>query len=623
MSSADWGIQITRSIEIGGFATLIACLFLGGCVNDVAVEPEGTDLQWANTGYPGRQRVNDIAVDPEGRIILGAYDYEREDVSMIGAVYVSEDNGETWAGKQFGIKEIRDVAVDSEGRIFAASWESICRSTDHGASWEILNFRSFAIRCIAIDSSDNIYLGMWNTGIYFSADHGDSWTQIGAGISGADDLESLAVNSKGCLFATVGSRLSMSCDRGASWAEPQDVPWNGLRRVAIDGEDRIVVSDFGRLYRSLDDGRTWAPADSLENHGVSELLFDESGRLYVVSGPRVYASDDAGETSNLLMTVKNQIEHVAANAAGDIFVTGEWGVSRSIDGGASAEMLGFFERPLSALAVGANGYCYVAPEYGGVWRSSGALERWERFNGGLPDLRLSCLAIAGDSLLMAGTGDGVYVSPLDRPEWSQLSLAGSSIRKLFAFPHDSIAAFSFHRLRISADGGKNWNDIGMQGYEINALIRTADGDLLAGTSFGGVFRYTGEGILWDQLNEGLGDLRVNALAAARGGAILAGTESGLFISSNGGASWRRFSKEQLTIESVTVAGEDIFLGTERGVFWTRMDEPVLRAQNEGLESYDLRSILTIALDTDDHLLLLTDRRLLRSSTPFGVLHGAR
>ena len=612
---------MTRIARIWRLAPLAACLLLGGCVNDVDVTapPEGTNLLWMKTGYPGRQRVNDIAVDSDGRIVLGVYDYEREDLSMVGAVYVSADNGETWTGEQIRMLEIRDVAVDSEGRIFAASWDGVCRSTDHGASWEILDFDRFAILDVVIDADDNVYLGMWKTGVYFSGDHGDSWTQIGAGIVPAGNLESLAVNSKGCIFAVVGWGLYISCDRGASWTHPD----LSCDEVAIDGEDRIVACDFKRLHRSLDDGQTWAPVDSLENNSASELLFDENGRLYVVSSSRVYVSDDAGETLNPLISVRNHIDRVAANAAGDIFITGEWGVSRSRDGGASVEMLGFFERPLAAIAVGGDGSCYAAPECGGVWRSSGALARWERFNAGLPDLRISCLSIADDSLLMAGTADGVYVSPLDRPEWSQLALAQNSIRRLFAFPHDSIAATIGYGLFLSADGGSAWKDIGMRGYEISAMIRTADGRLLAGTSFGGVFRYTGEGILWDQLNEGLADLNVTALAVMRGGEILAGTGSGLFISSNGGASWRLFSKERLPIVSILVAGEDIFLGTSHSVIWTRVDRPVPSVQSEGLEHSDLYSIRSIAKDPDDHLLLLTDRRLFRSSTPFGVLHEAR
>jgi photosystem II stability/assembly factor-like uncharacterized protein len=610
------GIRMTKHAAFRGAASLLACLLLGGCVNNVAIEPEATSLSWTNTGCPGRQRVNAIAIDPDGRIVLAVYDYEREDASIVGTVYVSSDDGETWTAGLPKTTEIQHVAVDSEGRIFAASWDNICRSTDHGRSWTTLPFRHFLIQRIVIDPNDYVYLPIRDGGIYFSDDHGDSWTQIGAGILRTGGL---VVNSKGCIFTIGGDALYISCDRGASWTEPSDVPWGDLSGyVAIDGEDRIVIAGYSGLYRSLDDGETWTALDSLEFQYVDDISFDAAGRLYVVCGARLYVSNDLGDSWNLRIERINRIYGVASNEAGDVFITGVWGVGRSMNGDEGVEMLGFFEPPLSDMAVGSNGYCYVAASCGGVYRSSGALERWERFNGGLTDVSLYSLTTANDSLLVAGTSDGVYVSPLARPEWSRVGLGGSRVKKVFAFPGDSIVAFRNNALLVSADGGGSWNNLGMKGYEINALIGGADGGLIAGTSFGGVFRYTGEGILWDQMNEGLGDLHVNALAAARGGEILAGTETGVFISSNGGASWRRFSNDRIWINDIRVEDKDVFIGSTKGVFRATLGTAVLRPQNDGLLSYDLYSIISIALDPGGRLLLLTERRLLRSSPPLDV-----
>lgn len=608
--------SVTRIVRIWGLAPLLAGLLLGGCVNDVTVQPEGANLLWKEVEYPGRQRANCIAIDPAGRIILGVYDYEREDVRSVGAISISSDNGETWAKKQLGYFEIVSLAIDSEGRIFAEGYTKIMRSLDHGESWETLGFRlntEGRLRIVA-DSSDNLYLQTSLSGIYFSGDHGDSWTQIGEGIIAAGELTSLAVNSKGCLFAIAGQNLYRSCDRGASWTELQDVPRDRLHgQVAIDSKDQIFINNIFDLYRSTDDGATWTTLEPPNYQGVDEISIDGRDRLYALRSSRLYVSDDGGDRWALVLSLSsNYLGCIASNAAGDIFAVGMWGLSRSIDDGASWEMLGFSEYLPADITVDGNGAFYIGLASGGIYRSIDSLESWERFTTGLPDVRLNCLASANESILMAGTWNGIYVSPKDRPAWSLAWLAGYNTEKVFAFPGDSIAALATS-LFISTDGGSNWSDIGLNGYKIRALIRTADGRLLAGANFGGVFRYTGEGILWDQMNAGLGDLRVNALAVTGNGDILAGTDTGIFISSNSGVSWRRFSKEKIQITAVLVVDEDIFFGTSKGILWTRTDGSALSPQNDGIQGPDASTIISLAVDPDDYLALFTVRNLYKSS----------
>ena len=609
---------MTGIARIRRLAPLLAGLLLGGCVNNVEIQPEGANLLWEKVAFPGRQRTNCVAVDPDGRIILGVYDYEREIAANVGSVYISPDNGETWAKKELGIFEIWNLAVDSEGRIFAEGFWKIARSLDHGETWETLSIRmsSPSWLKLVVDSGDNLYLHTGDDGIYFSGDHGDSWTQIGDSIRAKGDLASLAVNSKGCLFAIAGGRLYRSCDRGGSWTEPQDAPWDDLwfnSRVAIDSGDRIFLTKHNILYRSTDDGETWTVLES-PNSDIAEMSSDGRGRLYARCYDGLYVSDDYGESWALVLSLwSNPLACVASNAAGDIFAVGDWGVSRSIDGGASWEMLGFSEYEPQDIAVDEAGVCYIGIKCGGIYRSIDRLETWERFNKGLPDIRLNCLASAHESILMAGTRNGIYASPKDRPAWSLFGLEGINVEKVFVFPGDSIAAFAHSSLLISADGGSSWSDIGLIGYEIRALVRTGDGALLAGANFGGVFRYTGEGKLWDQMNAGLDDVRVNALAVTRGGAILAGTDTGIFISSNGGASWSRFSREQIQIRSMLVVGEDMFFATNKGVLWTRTAGSVPSRQNDGILGPDVSTVLSIAADPHDRLFLFTTRSLYRSS----------
>lgn len=607
--------SVKTIVRIGGFAPLLAALFLGGCANDVAVQPEAANLLWKEVACPSRQTINCMAIDPEGRIFLGVRDRDDESRSLRSAIYISSDNGDTWTRKEFGFSDITSLAIDSEGRIFASGYYETKRSLNHGESWENLSLIPHASGepGFIVDSSDNVYFKTLQGGIYFSGDHGDGWTQIGEGIIAAGELTSLAANSKGCLFAIAGRRLYKSCDRGVTWTGPEDGPWDNLfGQVAIDSGDRIFIHNQWSFYRSTDDGESWTTQEPPDMGHISWISIDGRDRLYLSCYSKLYVSDDGSDSWALIFDPWNQPICAASNAAGDVFATGWWGISRSIDGGASWEMLGFSAYEAADIAVGENGFYYLGLECGGVYRSLDSLGSWERFNAGLPDVGLSNFASANDSVWIAGTTNNVYVSPKARPAWSFAGPEGYHTWKVFAFPGDSVAATG-HGLFVSPDGGHTWTDTGLNDYDIRALIRTADGRLLAGANFGGVFRYTGEGILWDQMNDGLGDLRVNALAVTRGGDILAGTDTGIFVSSNGGVFWRRFSKDQIKVTTVLVVDEDIFFGSEAGILWTRTDGAALCPQNDGLPSSVTGFIRSIAVDLDHHLLILAANRLFRSS----------
>ncbi|MGD1047724.1 MAG: hypothetical protein ABR899_03090 [Candidatus Krumholzibacteriaceae bacterium] len=609
-----------RTARIRGFAPLLAALLLGGCVRNDVVQPEGTNILWEEVAYTLQHQITCMAIDPGGRIFLGTYDYRQGFSLSESVLYVSSDNGETWVKNETGDFDMEGLAVDSEGRLLATDGRRIIRSLDHGETWEApsLNLYISGGLAFVVDSSDDIYVWTAHSGIYFSSDHGGSWTQIGGAITAAGQLISLAVSSKGCLYAVAGETLYSSCDRGASWTELQDVPWDELYgQVAIDSKDRIFVNDLFTLYvySSTDDGKTWTAHKWPPNWWIDQLSIDGRGRLYAECNSRLYVSDDGGDSWALALSLKTCYLHqFASNAAGDMFAAGYWGLSRSIDNGATWEMLGFSYYPAADIAVDRTGLLYTGLQCGGVYRSTGDLQSPERFSTGLPDVRLYCLASAGDSTLMAGTSGGVYISPEDRPAWSLAGPEGNYIKKLFALPGDSIAAFG-KGMFISADGGKNWSEIGLDGYNVLALVRTAGGRLLAGANFGGVFRYTGQGILWDQMNGGLSDLRVNALAVTRNGDILAGTDTGIFISSNEGASWRRYSKEKTQITNVLVVGKDVFFGSEEGVLWTRTDGSAISLQNGGLSPIDISTVRAIAADPRDYLFLFTARGVFKSSQP--------
>jgi len=97
----------------------------------------------------------------------------------------------------------------------------------------------------------------------------------------------------------------------------------------------------------------------------------------------------------------------------------------------------------------------------------------------------------------------------------------------------------------STDDGATWTPVGLAGRHVLSLAINAQGDVFAGTIFDGVFRSPDNGATWTQVNAGLANRTVSAIAVAPNGRLLAGTGateqgiggSGIYASSDNGGNW--------------------------------------------------------------------------------------
>ncbi|MEQ8583378.1 MAG: T9SS type A sorting domain-containing protein [Marinoscillum sp.] len=129
--------------------------------------------------------------------ISGQYRYA---VAAQGAIYHSQDGGDTWAESQLpDTQEIRDLEVLPNGDVVAATGHileknqvgyfrgnGLLRSVDHGATWQKLDIGSFNNRYIAQlaqDSHGNLFASVneYNAqdgALIYSVDGGLSWRKI-------------------------------------------------------------------------------------------------------------------------------------------------------------------------------------------------------------------------------------------------------------------------------------------------------------------------------------------------------------------------------------------------------------------------------------------------------------
>ncbi len=166
-----------------------------------------------------------------------------------------------------------------------------------------------------------------------------------------------------------------------------------------------------------------------------------------------------------------------------------------------------------------DGICFAASQ-GGLFRSEDGGATWRPAYGGIAvtgPVPTTVVAVPpafpGDRTVFAGVEGGILRSLDGGHAWSSASLSEPSLRL-----RPIVSA-----LEISPDFER-------------------DGVLFAGTMEDGVFRSADRGASWVAWNFGLLDLNVLCLAVspdfANDETLVAATESGLFVSTNGGRAWR-------------------------------------------------------------------------------------
>src|SRR5690606_22028654 len=96
----------------------------------------------------------------------------------------------------------------------------VIRSTDNGTNWTILSNGFTAtnnVNALAINSNGHVFAGTYGDGIFRSTDNGDSWSPV----LNSTHTVSLAFNSNDILFAGhfLGGGILRSSDNGNTWTE--------------------------------------------------------------------------------------------------------------------------------------------------------------------------------------------------------------------------------------------------------------------------------------------------------------------------------------------------------------------------------------------------------------------
>jgi photosystem II stability/assembly factor-like uncharacterized protein len=467
------------------------------------------------------------------------------------------------------------------------------RSSDRGKSWKA--FEEGTPRPWIVAADQRTLFGDAADGVVRSSDMGDSWTQCGAvpvNRRTGNEVTSIAADESRVYVSIFRVGLFRSDDQCATWM-PLETPWklDFPPSIPYANRSRVIVRALGGSFLSVDAGKTWTP---LEPTLPGPLAFTSGCNEVILAGTGrgVFASRDDGRSWAPLGLKGRWVPAVAAPRCDEVFAvvqdSGLWthSVFRSTDGGANWTTVneGLSRHPITALASDEDGQTYAAGSSGAFQWSN---DEWEQI--GPADITITSVVVApwGETFAAAGWM-GLFASRTTSEPWRRLLIGhdahvsphsppgGGGASVVFFTPKaDILAATHGGGVLRSRDRGRTWRFVGLS-RTVHSFVSTSNGALLAGTE-NGIFRSVDEGESWIERSIGLTAFRIYCLAVAMDGTVYAGTWEGqMFRSTDEGDRWRPMAEPRggnPVHALVALKNGDVFAGSDAGLSrWSRSSQ---------------------------------------------------
>ena len=494
---------------------------------------------------------SDLDIDPQEPQVLyaGMWSFRRSPSSFRSggkgsALYRSGDGGETWQKLERGLPagekgRIAVAVAPSRPSVVYAVVESkntaLYRSDDMGENWRELNssydvqFRPFYFAALTVDPTD--YNRVWKPGLGLSlSTDGGRTFQSPFGMGGGrvhSDFHTVWVNPRNPQEMVVGTDggVYISYDRGGHFRHVKALPVSQFYRVSYDMDYPYNV------YGGLQDNGSWMGPSrgraGIQNRDWSNIGFGDG--FYAFRDPTdpdtVYVEYQGGEISRVRLS------------------TGETREIQPLPGAGEPEYRFNWNTPIH-LSPNEPGTVYIGAQF--LFRSRDKGESWEKIS---PDLTTN-----------------------DPRRQQQLKSGGLTIDNSSAENHTTIYSIAESpkngqviwvgtddgNLQVTRDGGRSWTNVAknLPGVPANTWVShveagrhdeatafaTLDGHT-TGDMKTWVFKTTDFGKTWRSLvtPELAGYAHVVRQDLVNPDLLFLGTESGLFLSVDGGARWARFT----------------------------------------------------------------------------------
>lgn len=443
---------------------------------------------------------------------------------------------------------------------------------------------------------------------------GASWEWVLKGPFGGEARRLAADprNGRRVFAGTCDGQLYLSTDGGESWRLLGSFHRPGfcISGILVDAEDSetIYVAGWslrdqrgGGVYRSRDGGRSWVLLPGTEAHSVRALAQAPSDPRVLVFGALdgVFRSEDRGESWRRISPADDRevrnIESVAIHPRSDrVIYVGTWHLPwKTLDGGRTWTRLGGPETGIledseifSILVDRREPDRMWVSACTGIYRSLDGGKRWARVRG-LPSASRRVLVVARSEerpeILLAGTTEGLWRSGDGGATWSLITNRKLTVQDILILPQQKVLiATAEAGIWISHNAGMHFrpSNRGFASWVVTSVVvdREIPGRVYCGVMWGGaegsLFLSEDGGESWRAVGRAWGTAGIRALFQSRhrGERIYALTDLGLYVSEDRGENWKRWPSPEGGLLRV-VEGKD-------GELWGLAPEGLFRYEGD-------------------------------------------
>jgi photosystem II stability/assembly factor-like uncharacterized protein len=538
----------------------------------------------------------DLCMDPNNPRILFASTwrvrrtpYSLESGGDGSSLYKSSDGGDTWEniskneGMPKGLWGIVGVTVSpvNSNRVYAIIENEnggVYRSDDGGKSWKKMNDdrnlrqRAWYYSRIYADTKEIDMVYVMNVAYHRSKDGGKTFQSYNASHGDHHDLWIAPEDNQRMIIADDGG-AQVTFDAGENWTTYHNQPTAQFYRVITDDsfpyriygaqQDNSTVRIFHRT-----DGTAVTPQDWEETAG------GESGHLAVdpTDNDIVYGGSYGG-----YLTRKN-------HRTGEERGVNPWPDNPMGHGAEGATQRFQWNFPIF-ISPHDPKKLYAASQNLHVSMNGG--ESWQVISGDLTRNDKTKMASSGGPITKDNTSVeyyGTIFAVAESPYEKDLIIAGSD---------DGL-------LHLTVDGGKKWNNVTPVDLPEWSMINSVEfdpftkgGAYIAATRYklGDykplLYRTKDYGKNWTKITDGIDVNHFTRVVRAdpkRKGLLYAGTETGMYISFDDGASWKPFQLNLpiVSITDLTIKNDNLIAATQGRSFWLIDDLTPLHQLNDGV-----------------------------------------
>ena len=528
-------------------------------------------------------------------------------------IFKSTDGGDTWKRKTNGLptgligKIDFAVSADNPKRVWAqiqadSGQDGIYKSDDHGESWKKVEvptevhtsimYRPFYFTNIDVNpqNADNIWAG---TKVYWTShDGGKSWEEIPTTHA---DHHDLWINPNDSLLMIQGNDggASISRDGGKNWSTVFNQPTAELYNCNVDDQYPYY------LYSGQQDNSTIrVPSrqpfldvlSSNDHHDMNDMMYWESAGgcetgpvVPKPSDPNIIYANCKGQFSVYNQTTgKESFYYIGAE---------------SLYGNHPDEITYRFQRvtPLE-VSPHSSGTVYYGSQY--LHKTTDGGQTWQVIS---PDLT------ANEEAYRMRSGGPIDEDISGEEYYAVLyAIQESPLQEgvIWTGSNDGL----FH---VTQDGGKTWENITPDMPKGGRVSSIEASPHRAGKVYYSVYRdYLGDerpyiyvtenfGETWKKIVDGIPEdfpARVVREDPQREGLLFAGTEFGIFLSFNDGATWQPFQKNLpiVPVTDIHIVRSELALSTLGRSFWVLDDLSAFRElqpeANQALRLYSPKDI---------------------------------